>query len=182
VPIDEVFATLAVALFGARDAVQQVHVAMAEDSPDRDAHPVVARAEALLELGDALDEELALATAARRAVEDGPDLDGARRSLARCHRRQLDAARRLRDLVAYEPVLEIVRVARERGGEWRPWARIVQAGLADCQGPFDRVDECVQRCWDSLAERAVAGGVSVRAIGQQINVPASAQLEELGFP
>jgi hypothetical protein len=44
------------------------------------------------------------------------------------------------ELVAYEPIADLLRLGRERGGEWRLWSVSVRQGLEYCQPPLFAVN------------------------------------------
>lgn len=57
------------------------------------------------------------------------------------------------ELAAYEQIAGLLRLGRERGGEWRPWSASVYQGLAYCQQPLFAVNEALFRSWREIADR-----------------------------
>jgi hypothetical protein len=118
-----------------------------------------------------LAEALEAAGAAAAAAEPPADLDRARVALAAANERVFRVVDGLADLVSYERIDELAGAGRELGGAWLDWAVGVRYALEQCREQLDLVAESFFACWQELAERATAGGVSVRAtaIGQQLS-------------
>lgn len=109
------------------------------------------------------------------------DFDGnlARQALVSCQdqfNRQMH--RFLFDLVSYEKVSQLLRLGRERGGEWQTWAKGIKMELESCQQHLYLTNQALFRCWVEIAECVGMTSVSVRAtnIGQQITVPQNQDL------
>ena len=110
------------------------------------------------------------AAGASRAAMGDADLNAVRQALGDCQERFLRFAFAFARLNSYEHVAPLARLARERKGQWKKWVLSFRRGLRSCQHPLDEVVTALFRCWQEIAERASAGGVSVRAtnIGQKI--------------
>ncbi len=116
--------------------------------------------------------------------ETGFDINRARHALVFCQDQfNRVAARFAFDLVSYERVSELMRLGRERRGEWRVWAGSVRESLDGCQQQLYDTTHALFRCWQEIAERVGMTSVSVQAtnIGQQVTVPTSKEqlLEEV---
>lgn len=181
--IERTFADLTNALVNARDGVRAVHTAVVEDRPG-DGTSVVDSLEAGLEdLLGLLQEELAAARECEQSLDGEAELLRTRRSLADCHRNQLRAGRVLHDdLLRHDRVAPLIRLARERGGAWRAWTTVVRRSLDECRAAMYAVDDTLVDGWEALAERAGIGGISVRAVGQQISLAEPGRLLDMGLP
>jgi hypothetical protein len=101
------------------------------------------------------------------------NLDQARRWLAECQQGfNLMAYRFASRLMSYDQIDQLVRLGRERGGEWHGWANTVKVSLDRCRKPMYDASQAMLRCWQEVADR---GGISVQAtnIGQNITMPES---------
>lgn len=103
-----------------------------------------------------LEEGLAAGESGQRAAGGRPpDWDGARRALIICQDRHNHLARRFAfELTNYDRLRLLTQLARERGGEWRPWAGSVRHALDACRAPLDEINQALFVCWQELAERA----------------------------
>jgi len=153
------FRDLCARLEALRDTLAGLRVTVVEDRP-LDGESILAES-----LGD-LSEELlgearqALGHAQSALLAAGPPLDDerARTSLAACQERLLPLlARYFFDLVRYERVAELVRLGRERGGEWRAWAGTVRQGAEACRQPLLDTCESLFGGWREVAERGAPG-------------------------
>lgn len=114
-----------------------------------------------VQAADAADDE---------ATSCDADLTALRRHLGDCQERFQRFAAGFARLNSYEHVAPVARLARQRQGQWKSWVVSLRRGLRSCQLPLDDAATALFRCWQEIAERAAAGGVSVRAtnIGQKI--------------
>lgn len=159
------------------DALTGLRVTVVEDRP-LSGDPVV-----LLDaFGDAAEDmigwvEEGLAAARPAAESSGGhafDVGGALQALISCQDLFNKVSGRLAfDLISYERVGELMRLGRERRGEWRAWAGSVKEGLDGCQQQLYDTNQALFRCWQEIAERVGMTSVSVQAtnIGQQVSVP-----------
>ncbi|HLK57994.1 MAG TPA: hypothetical protein VKU00_15610 [Chthonomonadaceae bacterium] len=157
------------------DTLVGVRVTIIEDRPLMGDSVLVTR------FGDAVEDALGDLTQAIEQAMEGEeavgyptDLERARRALTTCHECFNRMARRVvMDMMAYERMGELARLARERRGEWAGWASSVRKALESCSQPLAHINEALFACWREVAERASMGSVSVQAtnIGQQITVP-----------
>jgi len=176
----KVLELLAVTLDGMTGAVRELKVHVADQSG----------ADAVLveRLDDGVQDLLALLAEARIAVgralmpgERTAAVAVAATELATAHDRVLEATRKLNVLLAHETVVDLLELGTSRGGGWLPWAEAVHDALDRCRGPLDDVHRSLLECWQEVAERGVAGSVSVQAtnIGQQVTVPSELAYEEV---
>ena len=150
-----------------------------------DDHPGSGAAPHLLDsVGDAvedtrgwLEEALALAATVGANQERGPngfDVNRARQALVFCQEQFNRIMSRFTfDLVSYDRVAQLVRLGRERRGEWQTWAGLVKQELEGCQQQLYDTNQALFRCWLEIAERVGMTSVSVHTttIGQQVTVP-----------
>ena len=75
-------------------------------------------------------------------------------------------------LVAHDPVSELLEMGRERGREWREWSHEVKTAIVRSTAPARETADALVECWSELAERLARGGLSVQStnIGQQITL------------
>jgi len=73
-------------------------------------------------------------------------------------------------LLSYEQVSVLVEFGRSRGREWMAWVNSVREGLEKCRPVLQGAEDAYFQCWQEIAERIIAGPVSVHTtnIGQQI--------------
>ena len=57
------------------------------------------------------------------------------------------------ELAAFERIRALLRLGRERGGEWQSWARAVKMAIESCAPPFDAAQSALLACWRELAAR-----------------------------
>jgi hypothetical protein len=143
-----------------------------EDKPLKGEAALVDHLEdAILDLMGLLDECQKAAGAGRKAVGHPVDLDQARRALAGCqdqfHAIETQYTERL---ASYEKIKDLAGLARDRRGEWVPWAGSVKSGVERCREPLDAASKALASCWQEIAERVGTTSVSVRTsnIGQKI--------------
>jgi hypothetical protein len=163
VALESSFQDLAGQLRKLHDMLLALRLTVVEDKPLRGEAALVDHLEdAILDLMGALDECQKAAAAGRKAVGHPLDLDRARRALAACQDRfhGIEAQYTGR-LASYEKIKDLAGLARDRRGEWVPWAGRVTSGAAS---------KALARCWQEIAERVGTTSVSVRTsnIGQKI--------------
>jgi hypothetical protein len=73
-------------------------------------------------------------------------------------------------LLSYEQVNALVQFGRRRGPEWAAWVTSVREGVEKCLPALEAAEDAYFQCWREMAERIIAGQVSVHTtnIGQQI--------------
>jgi hypothetical protein len=183
--LEATFADLSAHLQALRDSLKTLRTTAVEDRPlQGDAVLVDVFGDAADDLSGWLEEAIDAAETGRQAVGGPVDLDRARRSLAVCQERFNRLTDRFTsDLVRYERIAELVRLGRERGGEWRAWSRSVKEALDDCRQPIYDATQGLFQCWQELAERAGMTSVSVQTttIGQQIRIPEGSELIRAGM-
>src|SRR5215469_12499422 len=158
-----------------RDSLRTLQLTIREDLPPQGSVALVDQ------FGDAvddslgwLDESLAAAAEAQRAVEPPVDIDRARHALTICqeqfHRVE---GRFASDLISYEKLRDLTSFGRSRRGEWVGWVKSVRIGLEECRQPMDDISQALLACWQEIAERAAITSISVQTtnVGQQITAP-----------
>lgn len=170
--LESSFQDLAGQLRKLHDMLLALRLTVVEDKPLRGEAALVDHLEdAILDLMGALDECQKAAAAGRKAVGHPLDLDRARRALAACQDRfhGIEAQYTGR-LASYEKIKDLAGLARDRRGEWVPWAGSVKSGVERCREPLDAASKALARCWQEIAERVGTTSVSVRTsnIGQKI--------------
>jgi hypothetical protein len=175
-PMEKTFRELVLQLRALEESVKELGIVL-NDRPTKGPDSAVTDAYdyAVDDAGGWLNEAIASAGEAQRAVSEQVDLNRARRSLAACQ----EKFRRVEEvfsgaLFSYERLRELARFGRERRGEWPSWAAMVKLGIERCQKPADRVCDAIAECWQEIAEHA-GSSISVQAtnIGQ-ITHPAEA--------
>jgi hypothetical protein len=171
---------------GAREAFNNLRVAVVEDGPQRGA-PML-----LDQLGDAATDLLGWLEEAAEAGGEGlrhagrpRDLEAAQAALLTCHERLQQVGQRFAaDLLSCERVAEIHDLGRERGRAWKLWSESVERSLDHCQSGLLGAGGAVLDCWKEISELAGAGAVSVRAtsIGQQFAVSPMEEGRERASP
>ena len=161
-----------------------------------DDHPQSGAAPHLLDsIGDAvedtrgwLEESLELAAPVADGNEqgraDGFDVNRARQALVFCQEQFNRIMSRFTfDLVSYDRVAQLVRLGRERRGEWQAWAELVKQELEGCQQQLYDTNQALFRCWLEIAERVGMTSVSVHTttIGQQVTVPQNPETTSEGM-
>ena len=176
--LEATFRELSVQLKRAQDCMLALHLTVAEDKPAHGEAAMVEGMDDSITAGMGLLEEcIAAARAARKAVEQGR-LDRARRSLQQCQEEYHAAERKFADeLVSYERLREIEKMAAKRGAEWISWAGSVKYGLEQCRVPFSRAGRALATCWQELAERSGTTSIVINSqnLGQKVNVSGPAR-------
>lgn len=153
--LDTALAGLADALERLQRAFENLSWAVVQGQPQAGTgHALVDRYEAATQdvLG-ALDEARVAAEHGHDVARERFDAAGARHALTTCQQRLTLAAHRYYDdLVAFEWIDGLNRVARERRGEWVGWVEGVRDALGRCAPPLQDANEAVLRCWQDLTE------------------------------
>jgi hypothetical protein len=199
--LESAFHALHVRLLDLQEALTSLRLTVVEDLPEprrranavgapHDAHSAeqVPEERPLLVqlLADHIDAISGLVIEAIKAAGDGeravrrhPDLERARRALARCHARHNAAAVRFAsDLVRYETIAQLTRLGRERGREWRAWASCVKDALEACRQPLYDVNDALVLCWQEIAERVGMSSISLSATGIRTSTTAPVPRED----
>jgi hypothetical protein len=173
--LERVFQELSDRVRRLRDSFLALQLTIREDLPPQGGVALVDQ------FGDAVDdsmgwleESLAAAGEAQRAVGHPVDLDRARRALANCQEQFHRVEQRFAsDLISYEKLKDLTGFGRSRRGEWVGWVKSVRRGLEECRQPMEEIGRALLACWQEIAERAGMTSVSVQAtnIGQQIAAP-----------
>ena|SRR5881628_3450153 len=171
--VEAAFRDLTLRLRRIEDALDGLRLTVIEDHPlDRDVSFVDALSNVTLDLLGQTKEAIEAACEGERAVGHPPDLDRARRALARCHERfNLVAQQFTTRLASYETLTDLTDLGRQRPGEWRAWSASAKEMVDRLQQPLHDVEFALLACWQELVERATQMVVSVQAVGQQIQVP-----------
>src|SRR5262249_7794404 len=144
-----------------------------EDKPTRDDVVVASRlSDDLLAVRGLLEEVLAAADDACRAVAYPLDGDRARRSLTACQRQFQHFAHTFSfDLAGWDRLDDLTSVGRERGRGWLDWVTVVKQGLEQSRMLSAEVGNTLFLCWQELADRIATTSVSIRntSIGQQVS-------------
>lgn len=90
----------------------------------------------------------------RVAIADRFDVAETRRALAACHAQIRDLTHAFYgDLVAFDRVDALNKLARARGGEWAVWVQGVHDALGRCPQALYEVDQAIAAGWQDLIER-----------------------------
>jgi hypothetical protein len=178
------FENLYAQLQSLHDALTALRVTIVEDRPVEGSDVLLLDA-----FGDAVEDAVGWLEESLAAVEQPAtretklepsfDVNRARQSLVFCQERFNRIAHRFStDLISYERIAELLRLGRERRGEWQVWARSVKESLDGCQQHLYDTNQSLFRCWQEIAERVGMSSVSVHAtnIGQQVTVPTTPEL------
>ena len=100
----------------------------------------------------------------RKALGPPLDLEEVRHRLSACQKCHTAAAQRFAaEIHCYDRIADLKRLGRERRGEWKSWAAELVRCVECCRAPLETTGQALLGCWQELAERAGAAGVSVRA-------------------
>jgi hypothetical protein len=179
VATEKIFSEMRHRLRTLQEALEALGTTVDEDKPTRDDVVVASRlSDDLLAVRGLLEEVLAAADDARRAVACPLDGDRARRALTACQQQFQRFAHAFSfELAGYDRVDDLTSVGRERGREWLDWVSVVKQALEQCQMLSEDVGNGLFLCWQELAERIAATTISIRntSIGQQVS---AAELQE----
>ena len=86
------------------------------------------------------------------------------------------------ELASYSRIDELVRIGRERGGEWALWSATVRHALESCQDRVFRLADALLECWRELVDRTERAGVHVHAsaVGQRLTAAVPAERSRQG--
>jgi hypothetical protein len=169
--LEATFHDLLIGLHKLHDSVKALEVT-AGDKPEDDGSALAdGLGDDIVEMQGWVEECRKAATSARKAVNHPHDLDLARRALTTAQ----DSFQRMErqfasNLVSYEKLRELARLAGQRQGEWRGWATSMKRGIEECRPALEYVSSGLARCWQEVAEHAGQTSISVKAtnIGQKI--------------
>jgi hypothetical protein len=155
-----------------QEALEALGTTVDEDKPTRDDVVVAARlSDDLLAVRGLLEEVLATADEACRAIAYPFDGSGARRALAACQQQFQHFAHAFSfELTGWDRIDDLTSVGRERGRDWLSWVSVVKQALEQCKMLSEEVANSLFFCWQELAERIATTSVSIRntSIGQQV--------------
>ncbi|MGZ4828858.1 MAG: hypothetical protein ACXV78_04380 [Candidatus Angelobacter sp.] len=170
--LEKTFREFSIQLRRLGDRLQELRVTVVEDKPSKNDAVIVDNFEyAVEDLLGWLNETLEAARKAECAVEQGMDLNEARRALTKCqeqfHRLEQDFNA---NLLSYEKVKDLTRFGSERRGHWQSWVSIVKQGIEQCRQPLEDAGKVLAECWQEIAEKVGTTSISVRTtnIGQKI--------------
>jgi hypothetical protein len=169
--LEATFRTLFVQIRKLCDTLNAVLLTVGDQPPNRGAALVDGMENTILDMLGTMHAARTDAKAAERAVTMPLDLERARHALAKCQESVRQAEQQYaNELVSYEKLKQLVVLANERGGEWKPWAGSMKSAVQECRMPLEEVGKALVACWNELAERLGMTNVSVNAtnIGQQI--------------
>jgi hypothetical protein len=169
--LEATFRTLFVQIRKLCDTLNATLLTVGDRPPNRGAALVDGMENTILDMLGTLQEARTEARAAERSVATPMDLERARHALAKCQEKFHEAEQQyLNELASYEKLKQLVVLANERGGEWKPWGGSMKSAILECRDPLKAVAEALAACWNELAERLGMTNVSVTAtsIGQQI--------------
>jgi hypothetical protein len=173
VPTEKIFREMQHHLRTLQEALEALGTTVDEDKPTRDDVVVASRlSDDLLAVRGLLEEVLAAADVACRAVAYPLDSDRARRALTACQQQfQRFAHAFFFELAGYDRIDDLTSVGRERGQEWLDWVSVVKQALEQCQMLSEDVGNGLLLCWQELAERIATTSISIRntSIGQQVS-------------
>jgi hypothetical protein len=151
-----------------------LRVTVVEDRPlEGDSVLVDVFADTAEELLGWLDEALTAADEGRQAAAYPVDVRRAQRALIAAHERVIRIAEQFfSGLIPYERIAGLVQMGRQRGGEWRAWAKSVWTAAYSCQKPLCGLNQRLFRCWQEIVERVDGTSVSVQATGVGAYTPA----------
>ena len=156
-----------------QEALEALGTTVDEDKPTRDDVVVASRlSDDLLAVRGLLEEVLAAADVACRAVAYPLDGDRARRALTACQQQfQRFAHAFSYELAGYNRIEDLTSVGRERGRGWLDWVSVVKQTLEQCQMLSEEVGNGLFLCWQELVERIATTAISIHntSIGQQVS-------------
>jgi hypothetical protein len=171
--LEKTFREFSTGLRKLADRIDELRIAAVVDTPPaKNGGVIVDNLEyAVEDLRGWLQETLAAARTAERAVGHPVDLEKARHALGICQERfrrieQVYSA----NLVSYERLKDLTSFGSERRGEWPSWVTSVKQGIEQCRQPLEDARNQLADCWQEIAERVGMTSVSVRTtnIGQKV--------------
>jgi hypothetical protein len=165
--LEAAVANLVKALETLRDSVSAVQMCAVEDRPKRGDCVLIDLIEAAAEdIKANLRDARKAAARASKALGPPPDLDRLRLGLASCQKHYTEAAQGFASqLSSYERLHDLNSLGRDRRGEWQSWTAEMTRFIERCKLPLQEVGQTLFVCWQEIAERASAGGTSVRSVG-----------------
>ncbi|MBE2222225.1 MAG: hypothetical protein IAF02_11830 [Anaerolineae bacterium] len=163
--VEAVFQELNQQWYLLREGLMTLHTTVIEDKPLPGDHVLVQRwGDAVDDLVGHLAEGGVLLGEAQPAASHAADLSQASQLLGRCQVLYNHVAYHFwSDLAGYEPMAELIRLGREKGGEWWAWVNSVKEGLDRCRQLLFATNEAFCRCWQEIADRIGANSISVVA-------------------
>lgn len=142
--LDALLATL-------RDLLQW---AVTQAKPLAHDHVLVSRYEDLVvELIAGVEEARCSANAAQLQLSNRNELAGACLALVDCQRQSNRVARRFFiELVSFEALSNLERLAAEKREPWASWVQGVMDALRRCRTPITDVDEAIICCWQEVSD------------------------------
>lgn len=169
------FENLTKELFRLGDVLRDLEVAVGDRPPaSNDVKLVENFNDATDELQGWQREAIAASIEGQNALGHPMDVDRARRALAACQKQTNQIARSFWwQLGSYERIDELMRLGRERGGEWPAWGGSVKEAIDRCQSAMAEVSRAISYCWQEIAERVGMTTVSVQATGIDLGLDES---------
>ena len=133
--------------------------------------PLERLADSVAELEGTVEHARHAASRAGKAVHYPRNLVEAQLGLIVIHRCLNSALKTfLVEVAAYDAVQTLVRMGRQKGGEWPEWVSLLKNVIEACAAPLHKAFQALGGCWEELAEKLSATSASVQAtnIGQQI--------------
>ncbi len=180
--LEATFRDLLLGLHKLHDSVKALEVTAGDKPDDRSSALADGLGDEVLEMLGSVEECRKAATNARKAVNHPLDLDRARRALTVAQDNFQRMERQFAsNLVSYENMRELARLAGQRPGEWRGWVTSIRHGIEECRPAMEYVSSALARCWQELAEHAGQTSISVRTtnIGQKITTAKRGEVGEL---
>jgi hypothetical protein len=170
VAIETTFAEMRQQLRALQEALEALGTTVDEDRPKQDDVIVAARlSDDLLAARGLLEETLAAAESACRAISYPLDGESARRALTCCYQQFLRFAHAFSfELAGHARLDDLASVAKERGHGWAEWVSVVSQALEQSGALVEEITNTLFRCWQRLAARLATASVSIQntTIGQ----------------
>ena len=117
-------------------------------------HVLVSRYEdSVVELIADVEEARCSANAAQLELSNRKELAGACRALVACQRQSNKVSKRFFiELVSFEALSNLERLAAEEREPWASWVQGVKDALGRCRTPITDVDEAIVCCWQELSD------------------------------
>jgi len=116
-------------------------------------------------------EEAGVAARTAKAAVISPDLERARRALAKCQEIFHGVEQQFcNELGSFERLSELAALGAERGGEWKAWSGSMSAAIGEVRPPLAEVSRTLAACWEELVEHSGKTSISIRTknLGQKI--------------
>ena len=143
-----------------------------EDVPEPNASVLVEKfGDHLMDLKGMTEGMMSEAADAQQAARYPVNYERMRHALTGIHEKHNRLLRMYcQELISYQQLSLLIKLGRERGREWLPWANTTWEGLEHCRTPVFEVNQALFQCWAEMAERIGMNSVNVQAIGQ-ISMP-----------